>query len=339
MAKAKKTPSGKWRVLAYVGKDKDGKRKYKSFTGTDRKLVERQAAEYVDEHRTIRDSASFQSALDSFLESRKAVLSPSTFRGYNNIAKYLKENYEGFCESSVYDIDSDMMQELVNDMVENGQSPKSIANKIGLISSVMKSRQAKMPYVHLPEKVKPKYHVPDVDEVESLVKCAEGKDIEIPILLAAYGGMRRSEICALTMDDINGDTISIRKAIVVDNDLNLVEKSTKTYDSARNVPMPHSIIEKIVEKGYITDAENPERISERFHHIARQAGCPETRFHDLRHFHASYLHSKGIPDQYIMSRCGWKTDAVMKKVYRHTLESEVNQYNKKINNYIETLMR
>lgn len=338
MAKAKRTPSGKWRVLAYIGKDKNGKRQYKSFTGTDRKLVERQASEYVDEHRTVNDPISFKSSLDAFLDSRRAVLSPSTLRGYNNISKYLNERYEAFCKASIYDIDTDMLQSVVNDMVENGQSPKSISNKVGLISSVMRYKNVQMPYVRLPKREKPDYHIPDVEDVKNIIKCAEGKDIEIPILLAAYGGMRRSEICALQMDDINGDTISIRRAIVIDNDLNPVSKSTKTYDSRRDVPMPHEIIEKIREKGYITDAVNPERITERFHHIARQAGCPNTRFHDLRHFYTSYLCAKGIPDHFVMARCGWKTDNVMKKVYRHTLESETNKVNKKINKYIVSLM-
>ena len=34
MAKAKKLPSGNWRVKAYIGVGEDGKKKYKSFTAT-----------------------------------------------------------------------------------------------------------------------------------------------------------------------------------------------------------------------------------------------------------------------------------------------------------------
>lgn len=37
MAKAKKLPSGSWRVNQYVGKDADGKRVYKSFTADSKK--------------------------------------------------------------------------------------------------------------------------------------------------------------------------------------------------------------------------------------------------------------------------------------------------------------
>ncbi len=42
------------------------------------------------------------------------------------------------------------------------------------------------------------------------------------------------------------------------------------------------------------------------------------RFHDLGHYYASTLHAIGIPDPYIMERCGWGNDAVRKDVYRHT---------------------
>ena len=40
------------------------------------------------------------------------------------------------------------------------------------------------------------------------------------------------------------------------------------------------------------------------------------RFHDFRHYSASIMHAIGIPDQYIMARGGWKTDTVLKAVYR-----------------------
>lgn len=52
MANAKKLPSGSWRVRAYIGKDENGKPIYKSFTGTDKRKVEKEAAAYADEHRT-----------------------------------------------------------------------------------------------------------------------------------------------------------------------------------------------------------------------------------------------------------------------------------------------
>lgn len=338
MADAKRTKNGKYTVLVYIGTDSNGKKKYKRFTDKDKIRCERMASEYADEHRDICDPVSFQSAINDYLALRKAVLSPSTYRGYKAIDNYLKTHYRAFYERSVYDMDANVVQALINDMVLNDASPKSVSNRVGLISAVLKQKNVSMPNVKLPEKKKPDYRVPDTDQVKKILDKAKGKDMEIPILLAAYGGMRRSEICALTIDDITGDTIRINKAVVMNEDHKPVAKTTKTYESTRDVPMAHEIIQKILKKGYITDADNPEEISQRFTRIVDSVGCHGTRFHDLRHFHASWLHAKGIPDQYIMERMGWKTDTAMKKFYRHALASEEDNVNKRINADISKLL-
>ena len=46
MAKAKKLPSGSWRVRVYSGKDLFGKDTYKSFTAATKKEAEYLAAEF-----------------------------------------------------------------------------------------------------------------------------------------------------------------------------------------------------------------------------------------------------------------------------------------------------
>ena len=48
--KAKKLPSGNWRVRLYVGKE-DGKPKYKSFTASTKKEAEFAAAQYGQQKR------------------------------------------------------------------------------------------------------------------------------------------------------------------------------------------------------------------------------------------------------------------------------------------------
>ena len=76
MATAKRLSSGSWSVNIYIGKDKDGKRKYKRFTGTDKRKVEREAAAYADEHRGEVSTDTFGYAARQYIESRANVLSP-----------------------------------------------------------------------------------------------------------------------------------------------------------------------------------------------------------------------------------------------------------------------
>jgi hypothetical protein len=49
------------------------------------------------------------------------------------------------------------------------------------------------------------------------------------------------------------------------------------------------------------------------------------------------MHAIGIPDQYIIERGGWKTDAVMKRIYRNVIPDEQKKFTKKINKHFQKL--
>ncbi|SHL20434.1 hypothetical protein SAMN02745136_04351 [Anaerocolumna jejuensis DSM 15929] len=57
------------------------------------------------------------------------------------------------------------------------------------------------------------------------------------VCLAAFGTLRRSEICALTTDDVRGNTISISKAMARFSNKEWIIKTTKTISSTREVIM------------------------------------------------------------------------------------------------------
>ncbi|MGN0131496.1 MAG: hypothetical protein ACI4AA_03545 [Lachnospiraceae bacterium] len=64
----------------------------------------------------------------------------------------------------------------------------------------------------------------------------------IDVCLAAYGTLRRSEICALTSNDIDykNNVIHIHSALVMNDKKEFVEKTTKTLSSDRCIDM-HAI--------------------------------------------------------------------------------------------------
>lgn len=332
MATAKKLASGSYRCLVYVGKDTSGKRIYKSFTHPDKRKCERIASEYADSHRQASNKYSLISATKAFIDRREATLSPATIRGYKNILRLLKEDLSEYGEMPISSLNRDVLQTLVDSMVKDGIKPKTISNRIGLIMSVLKESDIIVPTIILPKKQKAELRIPETEEVQRIIAEAKGTEMEIPVLLACFGPMRRSEIVALTMNDISGNSIHVCKAVVMDADGKNVTKGTKTYDSDRYILMPSEVMDKIRKQGYITKIKDPQHITQRFEHIVKRAGCEGVRFHDLRHWCCSYLHACNVPEQYILERGGWSASdgAVMRRVYRHSLVSEKDQISKSI---------
>ncbi len=64
-----------------------------------------------------------------------------------------------------------------------------------------------------------------------ILEHAKDTEYEIPILLACYG-LCRSEICALTLEDINGDIVSISKAMVPDENREWVRNCLQITDAS-----------------------------------------------------------------------------------------------------------
>ena len=76
-------------------------------------------------------------------------------------------------------------------------------------------------------------------------------------------------------------------------------------------------------------------LSSRFAYMIQKSGLPKITFHGLRHINASVMHLLGIPEKYFLERGGWKTDKVMKKVYRHTFSKNRQEADTKVDTFFE----
>ena len=110
----------------------------------------------------------------------------------------------------------------------------------------------------MPQKVRNEPYIPTDDDVRRILEHARGTEYEIPIILACYG-LRRSEICALTLEDIDGDVVRITKAMVQDENFKWVIKTTKTTASTREIIIPEKTASQIRKRGYIYIKAIPEK--------------------------------------------------------------------------------
>lgn len=335
MATAKKLPSGNWRTQVFDFTDLSGKRHYKSFTASTKKEAEYLAAEYSlnKKDKAGITNITFGKALKGYINSREAVLSPGTIREYRRAVK----DYDDMANLKLNELTQEHIQKHINSFSAN-HSPKSVRNNHGIISAVLRMYRPDMALnTVLPQKQRPKLYIPTDRDIRAVMTIVKDTDMELPILLAAFGPMRRGEICALTSDCISGNRVHVCYNMVENKNKEWVIKQPKSYAGNRYIDYPDFIAEKLQKiNGPVTNL-NPNMITSRFHHILLHAGVPHFRFHDLRHYGASILHALGIPDAYIMERGGWGNDTVLKNVYRHTLEDKKVEMMQKANNYFENM--
>jgi integrase len=172
----------------------------------------------------------------------------------------------------------------------------------------------------LPQRIKKTPYCPTREDVKALLDASYGTDYEIALKLACYG-LRRSEICALTPDDIQGNKVIINKGLVKNSDNEFVLKPMpKTSASIREIYISDELRDRIKEVGLYQGY--PGCINKYLSRTLKRLGIEHFSLHKLRHYFVSVLSENGVDDATIMSLGGYETDRVMKSVYRHSMADE-----------------
>lgn len=328
MAKAKKLASGNWRALVYDYTDVDGKRIYQSFTAETKAKTERLAATFRDEkkQKSRTSNITLSEAYTRYIANKSNIYSPSTLREYLNAQK---RDLQNLMPIKLKMLTQEMIQQEIN-RESRTHAPKTVRNMHGLLSAVLYEFLPELRLrTKLPQKIKPNTPVPIEEEVKMLLEASKGTELYKAILLEAVGTLRRSEICALSKSkDITSNGIMVTKALVKDKDGKWVIKTTKTTAGQRFVSFPPEIIKLLLEDNGTDKVVNlcPGSITNAFRRLTEQVLGKRFKFHSLRHYSASVLHSLGLQKKYVMARGGWESEETLDRVYTHAM-SDVEQQN------------
>lgn len=308
--KIEELPSGSYRV----------RKTYKNKTYTkifDYKPTAKEVAIVMGEmmQDDIIINGTFEKYAQKYITNRQGVISPATTRTYNIKLKQLSDDFK---RMNIYDITSETVQREVSAFALD-HAPKTTKTLYGFISSVLASYRPNLRLrVKLPQAIIKTEYEPSMDDIKRILNHVKGTRYSVPFQLAVMG-CRRGEICALDLGDLDGNNLMIHRSKVYLDGKWIVKETPKTDASNRILPLPDSLVEEIRQQGVIFDGY-PAALLKALNRAQKALGIYQFKFHALRSYFASYAHSLGIPDADIMAIGGWETDAVMKRIYRKSME-------------------
>lgn len=338
MAKAKKLPSGNWRVQVFSHIE-NGKKVRESITAPTKREAELLAAEWAGKHKGYKSpDLTIKDALQGYINAKEGVLSPSTIRAYKIM---VKNSYEDIAYKRLKKITTEDLQLFVSNLSKD-KSPKYVSNAYGLLSSSIRFYEPNVHFnVTLPKRAKKRTESPSDEDIKRLYEAAT-PELKKCIALAAFGSLRRGEICALIYDDLKNGAVSVTKDIVQASDKSWVLKEIpKTEDSNRLAPLPDKVIKLLGEgepEERIIKYKNPTSITRTFIKLRDKLGLT-IRFHDLRHYFCSIGVVLQIPSNYLEDYGGWgRGSDVMRQVYQNSISDKSKEYSDKMKHHFDTLI-
>ena len=348
-------------VLSY--KDKSGKRVSKWLpTGLPVKGNKKRAedmlmaarAEFVAGEAAIDHDMPFSSYLVQWMEIARSTLKPNTAAGYasmiqNPIAPYFQQR--GITLGGLQAVDIQMfytsqLKRVSANTVIHYHAIIHRALKYAVKTDLIDVNPADK--VERPRKDRFTASFYDGNEVNRLFQVARGTPLELPVMLAAFYGLRRSEVVGLKWDaiDFENKTIAIRHTVTACAEkgrrIEVAADTTKTASSRRTLPLVPAFQTKLAalkeqqEKnrilcgrsyctdylGYVLVDAMGNRlklsyISTAFPALLKRNGLRPIRFHDLRHSCASLLLKNGVLMKQIQEWLGHSDFSTTANIYAH----------------------
>ncbi|OIJ19006.1 hypothetical protein BKP45_14895 [Anaerobacillus alkalidiazotrophicus] len=185
------------------------------------------------------------------------------------------------------------------------------------------------------------------EQLDLLLKSAEGSDLYYPIIFTAvHTGARVGELRALTWGDVDfiNRKLYFRKTAYDVKGVGVVVKNTTKNGKERAVIMGQKLFDFLHElkgkrenqkkllgpsfnennlvfvnsKGNYFDVRD---LGRAYKKVLKNADLPKSRFHDLRHSHATILLQKNVHPKVVSERLGHSKISITLDTYSHVLPS------------------
>ena len=285
----------------------------------------------------------------------KPNVSPTTYDGYEMIVKMHLIPSLGYIKLS--DLKPIHIQSYQNEKLKKGSvyenkplSTTTVLQHHRILSKALKQavqwqliKYNPCTAIPAPRKADTEIKTMTSNELKYIIDNAKEKMKDI-ITLAAYTGMRRSEITGLKWEDIDfiNKSIYIKRSLVRTKNGHIFKK-TKNKSSKRRIAITDSLI-NMLKRIKKEQTENklflgpeykdqnlvfcfsygrhirPVYITHRFKELVRKLNLGQYSFHDLRHTHATLLLKEGHHPKKVQERLGHASISTTLDIYSHVTE-------------------
>jgi integrase len=342
-----------WQIVASAGFDPATGRRiriWRTVKGS-RKDAERELAKLLNEvaHGLPADPGrmTVEQWLRCWLEGKRPTVSAKTYETYELLVRrYLIPALGRHRLSQLHPYH---VQETLSKLLEAGKHPKTVLHVFRTLHAALADavRQQILgrnvcDLVRPPKVPVREPRVLTEEELQRLLRAAEGTRFNAPIHLGALCGLRRGEVLALRWSDVDleGGVLCVRRTLE-ETRFGLAFKEPKT-NRFRAVALPPVVVEALREHrraqaverlragpswqdyDLVCPARNgvpwrPSNFKRDFEAFVRKNGFEGLTFHMLRHTHASHLIRVGADIRTVASRLGHATPRLTLDTYGHLL--------------------
>ena len=317
-------------------------------------ILEEARMSFVPEEPLAEGDMLFADYLLEWLETVKSTIALTTYSSYGGLIRTPIEPWFRNKKVTLKNLTARMIQEFYTEQLER-VSPNTLihyhvvlhralryAVKVDLLDVNPADK------VERPKKVNYRASYYGRDELNQLFDVIEGTLLEVPVKLAAFYGLRRSEVLGLKWNaiDFERGTVMICHTVTSCNangkKLVIAADTTKTKSSRRTLPLMEPVREMLLNlrarqaeyrrlcgNCYCRDYEDyicvnemgyrmqPAWLSKNFDRMLESKGMRHIRLHDLRHSCASLLLMNGVTLKQIQEWLGHSDFSTTANIYAH----------------------